>query len=555
MRFCAAFAIVLCSVPAAAQPVQASRHMVAAAHPLAAEAGREILRRGGSAVDAAIATQLVLTLVEPQAAGIGGSAFMLVHRRETRGLFAYDGRETAPAAARLDRFLGYDGRPLAYERAGVGGISVGIPGMVRMFELAHRAHGRAPWRDLFMPAIVLAEQGFSVSPRLAVSIQRNPHLVIDKGAMDLFLPQRQALPAGVILRNPALAATLRAVAEGGADAFYTGEIAARIVETVATSVNAGDMTAADLAAYQAVEREPVCGPYRKWRICSMPPPSSGGIALLQMMAYLEGFDLASLGPGHPQSAHLLAEAGRLAFADRDAYVADPDFVPWPPALLDRAYLARRAALIDPARSMGPAAPGELPVRRGMVLQAGTVGTSQVSVVADNGDAVTMTSSVGDAFGARLVAGGFVLNNELTDFAALPADGEGRTVANRVEPGKRPRSSMAPTFVFDESGDLVLAVGSQGGARIIGFVAKMVVASLDWRLDIQGAIDLPHMLNRNGPTEIETGPGREAMKATLEALGHTVRLEPFDSGQQGVARVNGSLAGGGDRRREGTARGD
>jgi gamma-glutamyltranspeptidase/glutathione hydrolase len=556
MRVCAVIAIAALPLAAPqAQPATASRQMVAAAHPLAAEAGLDILRRGGSAVDAAIATQLVLTLVEPQAAGIGGSSFMMVYRASDRAVRAYDGRETAPAAARLDRFLGYDGQPLPYDRSGVGGIAVGVPGMLRLYELAHRAHGKLPWRDLFTAPIALAENGFPASPRLVFSIERNPQLSIDSVASALFRPGGAPLKAGEPHRNPALAATFRAVAEQGADAFYRGPIAGEIAAAVRNSVNAGDLTEGDMASYRAVERAPVCGPYRKWRVCSMPPPSSGGIALLQMLAILERFDLAALGPNDPRSAHLLAEAGRLAFADRDTYVADPDFVATPPMLLDRAYLAGRSALVDVARSMGIARPGDLPERRGMVVHAGSAGTSQVSVVAANGDAVSMTSSVGDAFGARIVAGGFVLNNELTDFTPRPADASGAVVANRVEPGKRPRSSMAPALVFDESGQLVLAVGSQGGARIIGFVAKMVVASLDWGLDIQAAIDLPHMLNRNGVTELETGPGRDAVKAALEGMGHSVRLEPIDSGQQGIARTAGGWSGGGDRRREGTARGD
>jgi gamma-glutamyltranspeptidase/glutathione hydrolase len=548
------FAIVSCCLApriVLAQPAEGLRHMVAAAHPLAAEAGRDMLRRGGSAVDAAIAVQLVLTLVEPQAAGIGGSAFMMVHVEAPRSLQAYDGRETAPAAAKPDRFVGADGKPLPYDRAGVGGIAVGVPGMLRMFELAHKRHGKLPWAALFEEAIRLAEQGFTVSPRLALSIERNPQLAIDPAATALL----RSLKAGDTFRNSALAAVLRAVA-GGADAFYKGPVAAEIARVVAGAANPGDMTEADIANYPAVEREPVCGPYREWRVCGMPPPSSGGIAVLQMLAFLERFDLAALGPVDPRAAHLLAEAGRLAFADRDAYVADPDFVAVPPGLLDRNYLTRRGALIDPLKSMGLAQPGALPERRGQLPPLReTVGTSQVSVVAANGDAVAMTSSVGDAFGARLVAGGFILNNELTDFAALPADASGLAVANRIEPGRRPRSSMAPTFVYDRDGRLVLAIGSQGGSRIIGFVAKMLVAVLDWKLDMQAAIDLPHMLNRNGATELETGEGRGAAKAALEALGHTVRLEPFDSGQQGILVSGGRLYGAGDRRREGTARGD
>ena len=560
MRHIALALLLLWPFVARAELATADRHMVAAAHPLAAAAGRDILRAGGSAVDAAIATQLVLTLVEPQAAGIGGSAFIVHYDKAANRVITYDGRETAPEAAKPWMFLGSAGQPLPYDKAAMGGISVGVPGMLRAFELAYRAHGKLAWSDLFEPAIKLAEDGFRVSPRLGYSISANPALARDDEARDYFyMSGGVALSAGSPRRNLDLAAVLRRVARDGAGAFYSGEIAAGIVRAVQSGANPGSLTVADLAGYRAVVREPVCGPYRRWKVCSMGPPSSGGIAVLQILGMLERFDMAAAKPGEALGAHLLAEANRLAFADRDRYVADADFVPWPAGLLDRAYLAQRSRLITVQKAIGLALPGTPPERRGQLRflpwpQYESTGTSQVSVVDAAGNAVSMTSSVGDAFGARLFTQGFILNNELSDFNASPMV-NGEPVANRVEPGKRPRSSMAPTLVFDERGNLVLAVGSQGGPRIIGFVAKMLVAALDWNLDMQAAIDLPHILNRNGVTELEDGANRPALQQALQGLGHQVTLGPIDSGQQGIKVVNGKLTGGGDRRREGVALGD
>ena len=538
----------------------AQRHMVAAANPLAAAAGREILRAGGSAVDAAIAVQLVLNLVEPQSSGIGGGAFLLHWHEGERRLVTLDGRETAPAAARPERFIGPDGKPMPFMAAVVGGRSVGVPGLVRLLEDAHRRWGRLPWAALFAPAIALAEDGFAISPRLAGLLALDPALAADPRAAALFYrADGSAKPAGTLLRNPAFAATLRAIAAGGAAAFYEGEIARDIVATVTGHAgNPGDVSLADLEAYRVVERAPVCGRYRVYRICGMGPPSSGAIAVQQILGLVEGADLARLGPG-PEAAHLLAEAGRLAFADRAMYLADPAFVAVPAqGLVDPGYIRERARLIRPDRAMGKASAGTPPNRRaGLMAPSDGIenGTSHISVVDRDGNAVAMTTTIESGFGARLMTeGGFLLNNQLTDFAFLPAE-DGRPVANRVEPGKRPRSSMAPTIVFDAFDRLYVVTGSPGGSQIIGYVAKTLVALLDWKRDPQAAVDLPNSGNRNGPTELERGTEAEGWRAALEAKGHAVRLVEMTSGIQAIVRTPEGFLGGADGRREGVAIGD
>ena len=537
------------------------RHMVVAANPYAADAGLAILRAGGSAVDAAIAAELVLNLVEPQSSGIGGGAFMLHWDNAGKAITSYDGRETAPAGATPDLFLGADGRPLLFPEAVASGRAVGVPGLLRMFELAHKAHGKLPWARLFQPAIDLAEEGFPMSRRLRLLVDAYPDLAKDPAARALYFDATgQPKLIGARIVNRALAATLRAVAERGADAFYTGAIAADIARTVQRAPHLpGTLSATDLAGYRAKERPAVCAPYRRWRVCGMGPPSSGGVALLQILALLERFDLAAHAVDSAETVHLLAEAGRLAFADRARYLADPDFVDVPTAkLLDRRYLARRSALIDPGRAMGQAAPGTLPDRRGALWPddpaPGMPSTSHLSVVDDRGNAVAMTSSVEQAFGARLLVRGFLLNNELTDFAFVP-DQDGRPRANRVEPGKRPRSSMAPTLVFDADNQLRLVIGSPGGSRIIGYVARAVTGVLDFGLDVQAAIDLPHALNRNGPTELERGTDLVPLKDALEARGHKVVVTDMSSGLHGIELFRHGLIGGADPRREGVARGD
>ncbi|HYH22400.1 MAG TPA: gamma-glutamyltransferase [Azospirillum sp.] len=538
----------------------ASRYMVAAANPLAAEAGREILRAGGSAVDAAIAVQLVLALVEPQSSGLGGGAFLVHYDAAQRRVSTLDGRETAPAAARPDRFLGADGKPLPFAAAVVGGRSVGVPGTVRLLEAAHRRHGVLPWPRLFERAVALAENGFTVSPRLNGLLGKDEHLRKTPAAAALYYqPDGTPKPVGSVLRNPELAATLRLLADRGADAFYEGPVAADIVRTVRTHpTNPGDMTEADLRGYRVKERPALCGPYRAYTVCGMGPPSSGAVAIRQMLGVLETQDMAALRARMPDAVHWFAEAGRLAFADRNLYLADPDFVPVPvKGLTDPGYIRSRAALVDPARSMGTARPGDPPykeTRAWGLADAMENGTSHIAVVDAAGNAVSMTTTIEDGFGSRQMVRGFLLNNELTDFSALP-EVDGKPVANRVEPGKRPRSSMAPTLVFDADGRLYAVAGSPGGSAIINYVAKVLVALLDWGLDPQTAVDLPNFGSRNGPTELEAGTEADAWAADLRAKGHTVALMEMTSGAQAIVVTPDGLLGGADSRREGVAVGD
>lgn len=550
-----------------AAPVAAakSRHfMVAAANPLAVDAGVAVLRKGGGAVDAAIAVQMVLNLVEPQSSGIGGGAFIVHHDAASKTTTSYDGRETAPAAARPDRFLGPDGKPLRFIDAAVGGRSVGVPGLLRVMEMAHRKHGRLPWASLFEAAIQHADKGFAVSPRLSWLLGVEKALPkVPPAAGFYYLPDGSPLPAGHILANKAFARALVEIARDGADAFYTGDLARDIVAAVAQAANPGDMTVGDLAAYRAKERAPVCGPYRVWLVCGMGPPSSGGLTVLQILGMLQEFDLKALKPLSAEAVHLMAEAMRLAYADRGLYMADADFVKVPAkGLVDPGYLKSRAALIRPERAMGKAQPGEPPLKDARAVPAEwgrddsleLPSTSHISIVDTEGNAVAMTTTIEDQFGSRLMVHGFLLNNELTDFAFSPAD-DGKAVANRVEPGKRPRSSMAPTLVFDREGRLVMTVGSPGGSAIINYVVKTIVAALDWGMDMQQAIALANFGSRGGATELEKGTEAEALKPALEAMGHTVSIIPFTSGVQGIMLQAGGLVGGADPRREGVARGD
>lgn len=538
----------------------AQRHMAAAANPLAANAGREILRAGGSATDAAITIQLVLNLVEPQSSGIGGGAFFVYWDEAQRSLSTLDGRETAPRAAKPSRFIAPDGKPMNFIDAVIGGRSVGVPGTVKLLEEAHQRWGRLPWAQVIAPAIKLAEEGFTISPRLNGLLSGETNLPKDPLAAAYFYEaDGKAKAVGTVLKNPAFAATLRAIAEQGADAFYSGPIAQDIVATVTGHKDKpGDMTLADLAAYRVEEREAVCGPYRVWRICGMGPPSSGAVAVQQMLGMLETQNLARLGAG-PQAAHFFSEAGRLAFADRALYLADPAFVSVPVGgLIDRDYIRSRAGLISPDKSMGRAKAGDPPNKRAQLFAPSDGienGTSHISVVDADGNAVSMTTTIEDGFGARLMTkSGFLLNNELTDFSFIPEE-DGKPIANRVESGKRPRSSMAPTIVFDAFGRLYAVVGSPGGSQIIGYVGKTLVALLDWKMDPQAAFDLANFGSRNGPTEIEKGTEAEAWKAALEAKGHEVRLLEMTSGIQAIVKTPEGFLGGADGRREGVAIGD
>jgi gamma-glutamyltranspeptidase/glutathione hydrolase len=538
---------------------QAADSMVAAANPHAARAGIEILRAGGSALDAAVAVQMVLNLVEPQSSGIGGGAFLLHWNEAQKKIAAYDGRETAPAAARPDRFLRPDGAPMGIGEAISSGRSVGVPGVLRMLELAHAQHGRLPWKRLFEPAIRLAEEGFAVSPRLHRLVAADPLLRRNAAARAYFyLRAGNPLPVGHRLRNPELAAVLRRVADEGPDAFYRGDIARDIVAAVGSQPKPGDITEADLAAYRALEREAVCGGYRAHRVCGMPPPSSGGIAVLAILGTLERFDMAKVRPNSSQAVHLFAEAGRLAYADRDHYVGDPEFVRVPTAgLIDPGYLRNRALLVKPEKSMIRAlqgTPAGAPRTLGTDATVESSGTSHLSIIDAAGNAVAMTSSIESAFGSRILVHGFLLNNELTDFSFLPEEG-GLPVANRVEPGKRPRSAMAPTLVFAPGGELMMALGAAGGPAIINYTARTLVGVLDWKLGLQQAIAAPNMGSRNRETEIELGSALERVAASLRALGHPVESVPMVSGLHGIMRTPRGLAGGADPRREGVVLGE
>jgi len=554
--------------------------MAAAAHPLAAQAGLEILRAGGSAIDAAIAIQMVLTLVEPQSSGIGGGAFLL--HWDGKRVQSFDGRETAPAAADENLFVDAQGKAMGFMDAVVGGRSVGVPGALRMLELAYRQHGRLPWERLFAPAIRLAESGFPLPLRLQNELSTEKNLVRTPAARDYFY-NADGTPkaAGTWLKSPELAATLRVIASSGADAFYRGPIAADIVAAVRGHTgNPGTMVAADLSAYEAKERPPVCSDYKTWRVCGMGPPSSGGIAIAQMLGMFSVRNIAVVPPvlvdgrlqPQPDAVHLFSEIGRLVYADRAQYVADSDFVPVDvAALISPTYLAQRARLVTD-RSLGRASAGVPPAMK--TAWAPDVSplrpaTSHVSVVDAFGNAVSMTTSIENAFGSRLMVRGFLLNNQLTDFSFLPreADGngairaDGALVANRVQPGKRPRSSMAPTLIFDRAtGRLVATLGSPGGSQIINYVGKTIVAVLDWNLDIQQAIALPNFGSRNGPTELEQGRVGAALGEALRTRGHEVRTLDLTSGLQGIVRAtqaDGSTLwiGGADPRREGIVLGD
>lgn len=551
-----------------------TRYAVAAANPLATEAGRQILAAGGSAVDAAIAVQMVLTLVEPQSSGLGGGAFLM--HWDGRAVQAFDGRETAPAEADGQLFLGADGKPLAFLDAVVGGRSVGTPGTVRMLEMAHARHGRLPWSALFEPAIRLARDGFPVSPRLHTLLKAEVHLKKDPTAAAYFYqPDGAPWPVGHVLKNPELAAVLRRLATEGARAMHEGDIAEAIVAKVRQHPgNPGRLSLRDLANYQPKERAPLCFDHRagdrQWRLCGFPPPSSGAIAIGQILGMLGQTAAAQeplTGAGLPSTEwlHTYAEASRLAFADRAQYVGDPDFVAAPAgdwrSLLDPVYLRERARLIGPQRMpVAPAGtPGGVQISLAPMPEQVEYGTSHISVVDAEGHAVSMTTTIEDAFGSRQMVRGFLLNNELTDFSFLPADAAGRPIANRVEPGKRPRSSMSPTLVFDDQGRLAMTGGSPGGALIIHFTAKTLHGVLQWGLTPQRAIDLPNFGTTGGPVLLEQGRFPAGMVEALKGRGHDVREVEMTSGLQAISRGRDAgrevWRGGADPRREGIVLGE
>lgn len=524
------------------------REMVAAAHPLAVEAGLSVLRNGGTAVDAAVAVQMVLGVVEPQASGLGGGGFLLFYDAATRAITVYDGRETAPAGATPTMLLGADGKPLPFPQAVVSGISVGVPGAVALLELAHREHGRMAWAELFKPAVALAREGFPVSPRLAAWLGDIKSFANEPAARAIYYngdgsPKKQ----GDRVLNPALADTLQLVAEWGAQGLQEGPIAEEIVARVHGHQRPGTLSLADLKSYTPIKREALCGPYRVWIVCGMPPPSSGGVAILQALALLEPFELLRERPNSLRALHLIAETSRLIFADRAHYLADPAFVPVPVAkLLAPSYLDERRKLISPDKTMSR----EKPVEAGYVEN----GTSHVTIVDRDGNAVSFTTTIEAPFGSHMMVGGFILNNELTDFSPI-AERNGQPVANRVQPGKRPRSSMSPTFVLTRDRSLVLAVGSAGGQRIIGDTLQALIGMLDWNLSAQAALNLPRILNMNGVTELEDRGDLPAQADALRALGHEVQVRRHEGGLTAIRREGDGWDGGADPRRDGVARGE
>jgi gamma-glutamyltranspeptidase/glutathione hydrolase len=559
--FAVAFAVLAAAVaPSRADTTIAKRHMIAAANPAASEAGLAMLRKGGSAVDAAIAAQMVLTLVEPESSGIGGGAFLLLWDPKHKTVTSFDGRETAPASATPGMFLDASGKPRAHLDAIPGGLSVGVPGDVAMLAMAHKKYGRLPWATLFEPAIKLAANGFRVSRKMAAELRQFPQMA-QMPDIKRYLYHADGTPVaeGETLKNPELAATFRVLAKGGAKAFYSGPIATAIVDKVQHApVNPGGMTLADLARYKPVERKPVCGMYRVYRLCSMGPPSSGGVAVLQILGMLERFPSADLQPNSLSEVHLVSQAERLAFADRAQYLADPDAVHVPVAgLLDPAYLHRRAELIDPAKDMGTAAAGTPLMLQSPYAPQRTPqlpGTSHLSVVDDAGEVVSMTTTIEFVFGSETMAKGFFLNNQLTDFSFEPVH-DGKPVANAPAPGKRPMSAMAPTIVFGPDGKFKIAAGSPGGPLIITYTAGALVAMLDGGLDPQAAVALPHFANPNGPTILEKDTALDALKPQLTAMGHQVIDHELESGLHIIERVDGGYAGGADPRRDGVALGD
>ena len=548
------------AIPAGAAETIAKHHMIAAANPYAAEAGRQIMREGGSAVDAAIAAQLVLTLVEPESSGIGGGDFMMVYDPGTGKVTSFDGRETAPASANPGMFLDASGKPRGHFDAIPGGLSTGVPGVIAMFDMAHKKYGHLPWAKLFRPAIKLAENGFPVGRKLAATLRAFPQLAGMPDIKRYFYKQDGTpLAQGDILKNPDLAKTLRLIAKGGPTAFYTGVVAQHIVDAVQHApVNPGGMTLADLASYHAVERPAVCGAYRAYRLCSMGPPSSGGVAVLQILGMLERFPPSQLQPDTLSEVHLFTQASRLAFADRVMYLGDPDVIHVPVAgLLDKGYLAQRSALIDPAKDMGTAIAGTPPQKHTEFAPQKSQqlpGTSHLSAVDDHGQVVSMTMTVEFVFGSEVMANGFFLNNELTDFSFDPTR-DGKPVANAPAPGKRPMSAMSPTIVFGPDGKFAIATGSPGGPAIIDYVAQSLIAMIDGGMGAQDAAALAHPLNLNSPTILEKGTQLESLAAQLTAMGHSISYANLESGLHIVQRVRGGYAGGADPRREGEAIGD
>jgi gamma-glutamyltranspeptidase/glutathione hydrolase len=540
--------------------------MVVAANPLASQAGADMLAAGGNAADAAIAAQLVLTLVEPQSSGLGGGGFLTFYDHTADKLVVYDGRETAPASDGPNLFLDAGGQPMPFMDAAVGGKPVGVPGIVRLLEAVHKDYGKLPWPKLFEPAIKLAEGGFAVTPRLNWWLTYARDYLIS--APDLkaryYKPDGAPLAVGDILKSPELAKTLHDIADHGAAAFYTGPLAEQIVRSVNQGIGVeghpspGAMTLDDLKTYQVVKRDAVCGTYRKYEICGAPPPAAGAIGVIQILGMLQRFDPLQLTPQTARTYHLFVEASRRAFADRDAYIADPTGASVPTkGLIDPSYLLLRSGTIDRDAATPNILPGDPPGKQAGLYPDATregAGTSHMSIVDANGDAVSFTTTVNGPFGAHLMAGGFILNNQLLDFSFRPQV-NGKPVANRVQGGKRPRSSMAPLIVFEGHRHLRLLIGSPGGSKIIDYVALAMMAHLDWGLGIQQAVDHGNVVDTGTRTELEQGTPVADFADALTGMGHQVEIMSETSGLHAIAVMKDGLHGGADARREGVAIGE
>jgi gamma-glutamyltranspeptidase/glutathione hydrolase len=534
--------------------VFARQQMVVSANPYISEAGNMILEQGGNAVDAAIATAVMVSLVEPQSGGIGGGGFILYLNPIENILTSIDSRETSSNTTKENLFLDNNDKPLNYGQAVFLGTSVGVPSLLKGLALLHQKYGTLEWKKLFLPTIRLAKEGFIISPRLHTLIVKDPFLLKNINASRYFFDKDQnPLPIGYLLKNPELANVLEEVSIYGVDKFYEGEIAKDITRAVNQHLTPGGLNGDDLKQYQAVERKVVCGPYRSWKICGMAPPSSGGITLISMLGILQNFPLSQL--DEIDYLHFLSEAGRLAYADRDRYIADPDFIDIPiDSLIDSKYTKERSHLISIKKSMTKAKPGifnQLPVQLGSDSNSELPATSHISIVDKNGQAVSMTISVASAFGSRIMTNGFFLNNEMTDFSFMAKENQ-QLIANRIEPTKRPRSSMSPTFVFDEQQQLVMALGSAGGPSIINYVAKTITGVLDRNLNIQEAIDYPNIGSRNQETELEKESMVEKYAQELQERGHPILIREMNSGTQGIFINRDGLWGGVDGRREGVA---
>lgn len=544
-----------------AKTAYGARIMVVTAHPEATRVGYEVLKGGGSAADAAVAVQLVLGLVEPQSSGLGGGGFALFYDAKTKQVHSFDGRETAPSQAGQYLFRGEDGKPMEFYDAAIGGRSVGTPGTVRLLETLHQRFGVKPWRDLFSPAITLAETGFTVTPRLAAMVEHDYDRLREFTATQLYFIPDTITPinASGRLSNPTYAHTLRKIAMEGADAFYNGGIAESVVKLVREDTyNPGLLSIEDFSNYKVIERKTVCGKYRAHLICTMGEPSSGGLMLLAALGMLEHFDLATQGALSVKNWHLISEASRLAFADRNYYMADPHYVQSPgERLVSPMYLAERAALINPDAPNKKVMPGippgwekHLPAKEPVYPKP--PGTTNISIVDAAGNIVSMTSSVEDAFGSRMMVHGFILNNQLTDFSFVP-EVDGKPVANRVEGGKRPRSTMTPVIMFAPDGKPLLVIGSAGGSAIMGYVLERIIGIVDWKQDVSSALAAPNILNRG--QEIELEEGAADMIEPLRAMGHPVEMKELNSGLTAIHIQNGTMTGAADPRREGTAMGE